>query len=268
LTEEGLSALKQQNGVDPYWTNVSTANGVYAVNSRDPSQIKQLTNANGQPIIKSSDDVNLQGNIAGAKEFGKNPAIAQRDMTKANIDTQQAVNEVIQTTAPKVQQQSLMTSATEAAKGQAGINTTNLKNADNANQGLTVTKQAEELLKKNPTSSTIGSYVDNALGFFGQSTSGAETAAQLKVLGGKLQMTVPRFEGPQSDGDRAAYNEMAGSVGNDKLPVEQRLASLKAVQDILRRQASYTSTQTQQAPVQQAPTANPISDLRAKYGVK
>lgn len=84
-----------------------------------------------------------------------------------------------------------------------------------------------------PTQSGIGSAVDRIGGWFGLSPAGAPEAARLKVVGGNLTSLVPRFEGPQSDRDTQAYREMAGQIGDDTIPVPQRLAALNQVETLI-----------------------------------
>lgn len=84
-----------------------------------------------------------------------------------------------------------------------------------------------------PTQSGIGSAVDTVGSWFGISPAGAPEAARLKVVGGNLTSLVPRFEGPQSDRDTQAYREMAGQIGDETVPVPQRLAALKQVETLI-----------------------------------
>lgn len=84
-----------------------------------------------------------------------------------------------------------------------------------------------------PTQSGVGSVVDRVGNFFGISPDGAPEAARLKVVGGNLTSLVPRFEGPQSDRDTQAYREMAGQIGDETIPVAQRLAALKQVETLI-----------------------------------
>lgn len=72
-----LTASLKQSGANsqPYFQPVSTPQGVMAFNARtgkmEPVQV------NGAPVVKSTDDPTLQGNIAGAKEAGKQRAKGQ-----------------------------------------------------------------------------------------------------------------------------------------------------------------------------------------------
>lgn len=81
-----------------------------------------------------------------------------------------------------------------------------------------------------PTHSGVGSWVDKGLNMVGVTTGSANAANQLKVIGGAMTSKVPRMQGPQSDKDTLLYRQMAGQVGDDTLPVEQRLAALDTVE--------------------------------------
>ena len=83
-----------------------------------------------------------------------------------------------------------------------------------------------------PTASGFGSAYDSIAGFFGASPDGSVPASQLKALGGALTAKMPRMEGPQSDQDRLMYLEMAGRVGDDTVPVDQRQAALETVKGL------------------------------------
>jgi hypothetical protein len=55
------------NGADPYWTTISTPQGLQKFNARSGEMI-QITDASGNPIMKASDSPELQGTIAGVKK--------------------------------------------------------------------------------------------------------------------------------------------------------------------------------------------------------
>ena len=113
-------------------------------------------------------------------------------------------------------------------------------------------QEAENLLKgangASPTGSMLGSLMDSAGALVKYTPSGAKEADRLKVLGGALVSKVPRMQGPQSDKDVTLYKEMAGQVGNDKIPPERRLAALEEVK---RLYAKYEHLNQEQ------PTASP-----------
>jgi hypothetical protein len=96
--------------------------------------------------------------------------------------------------------------------------------------GATI-KEAESILggPVRPTESMAGSAVDTAGRVVGMSPRGAKEAARLKVLGGALTLKVPRMEGPQSNEDAKLYRQVAAQVGDDTIPVDQRLAALDTV---------------------------------------
>lgn len=97
-------------------------------------------------------------------------------------------------------------------------------------------EQAEDLLKKGPTSSGIGAAVDAAGNLVGVSSKSADTAAQLAAISGWLVANVPRMEGPQSNFDVQNYQMMAGMVGDKTKPISQRM---KALEEVKKLQAKY-----------------------------
>lgn len=112
--------------------------------------------------------------------------------------------------------------------------------------------EARKLLQSKPTASAVGVGVDSALGVFGVSTKGADTASKLKAIGGHLVAKMPRMEGPQSNYDVQNYKEMAGDIGNPMLPVSRRLAALEAVEKIISK-------------YDKSAKSNPVDSLLEKY---
>lgn len=107
-------------------------------------------------------------------------------------------------------------------------------------QVLQYAKTAEELLPK-ATGSGVGSVVDAAGRVVGVSSKSAEAAAKLKTLSGWLVSNVPRMEGPQSNVDVQNYQKMAGDIGNDRLTIEERMASLNALKQLIQSQKDLNS---------------------------
>lgn len=106
-------------------------------------------------------------------------------------------------------------------------------------QMLSVMGQARKILQEgDPTGSGVGAAVDAAGRAVGVSTPGAQTAAQLEALSGWLVANVPRMEGPQSNMDVENYKTMAGKIGMRNVPVSERLAALKVVEELQRKYAS------------------------------
>ena len=106
-------------------------------------------------------------------------------------------------------------------------NETRIADKDFANS-LDAANAAKDLLPK-ATGSGFGAMRDKGAALFGTTTEGAQNAAKLKVIAGKLVAAVPKFSGPQSDKDVQLYREMAGQVGDDTLPYETRQAALETV---------------------------------------
>lgn len=96
----------------------------------------------------------------------------------------------------------------------------------------------EEMLPK-ATGSGLGRARDAAAAVFGKSTEGAQYSAAIKPYAASLVMQVPRMEGPQSDKDTQLYKEAAGNLADDSLPHQTRMAALKILKDIAKRQAAY-----------------------------
>lgn len=91
-----------------------------------------------------------------------------------------------------------------------------------------------DMLSKNPTASGSGAAADKVMEYFGMSTKGADIATALETAAGWMTSNVPRFEGPQSDADRATYATMAGLVGDRTKPVAVRLAALDSMERLMR----------------------------------
>jgi hypothetical protein len=140
--------------------------------------------------------------------------------------------------------------AVTAARVEGGIAGKELTNIAHAKEVYDLIMPIQTALK-DATGSGLGTKVDAISSFFGGSTKGAEASAQLKVLGSKILMNVPRFEGPQSDKDTAAYKEAAGSLADSTVPIKQRSAALKTIIDLNKKYApeldwSFTKPQTRE----------------------
>jgi len=123
--------------------------------------------------------------------------------------------------------------------------------------------QADTLLKT-ATGSGLGRARDQSAAFFGQSTEGAQAAAQLKVVAGKLVAAVPKFSGPQSDADVKLYREMAGQVGDESLPVETRKAALTTVMELQKGESERRKAMLEGRVPQQPATPAPIAPTNAR----
>lgn len=127
---------------------------------------------------------------------------------------------------------------TEAGKADAKAKTAmsglsdDLQKAEDLLTGVVRTSDGQVVKGNMPTGSGLGSLVDSAAGFIGMSPGGAAEAASLKTVAARLVSRVPRFEGPQSDKDVALYKEAAGDAGNEKLPIDRRLAAVRTMREI------------------------------------
>lgn len=130
----------------------------------------------------------------------------------------------------------------------------------NARDILGVLDEAEPLIRRS-TGSGLGKLVDAGAGLVGVSTSGAEAGDQLKVLGNKLTMMVPRFEGPQSDKDTQSYREAAGDLANTAIPQPRRLAALAIIRQLNQKYADGPIS----SPSKPAPASGPVQ-VRAPNG--
>ena len=99
-----------------------------------------------------------------------------------------------------------------------------LKKKMDANDVLSILNDVDTLLPTS-TGSVTGSIADAIAGSVGNTTKGAESAQQLRMLQGALVSKMPKMSGPQSDKDVQLYREMAGEVGDSTIPVKRRQAA-------------------------------------------
>jgi hypothetical protein len=114
--------------------------------------------------------------------------------------------------------------------------TTLQNNVKNSYEAYPVIKEIQEILP-NATAGYAEQGWKQANRIIGKSTSGSPIDAQLDILGTKLVMTQPRFEGQQSNLDVKLYERAAGDIANANLPVEDRLAALEKIKTLYKRYA-------------------------------
>lgn len=164
--------------------------------------------------------------------------------------------------------------AVGTAEADVKRNTTNQEESKKYRQMIANTDRAIELLQAGPTESGFGKAVDATMGFFGQSTTGADLASKLKVIGGAMTSNVPRMEGPQSDRDVISYREQAGQVADDTLPVSRRIAAAQEVKNLqlkyahLNGWAPGNGNGNATAPAAEAPKASKVLDTLPKLAPK
>lgn len=85
------------------------------------------------------------------------------------------------------------------------------------------------------TGSGIGRLADVTAEFFGIANEGAIATRELQPIASMVLMTVPRFQGPQSDKDVMEYNKAAGQLADPTLPTKIRRAAGKVVLDLMKK---------------------------------
>jgi hypothetical protein len=125
-------------------------------------------------------------------------------------------------------------SGSGAGKADAERDASQNKAASDADEITPIIASIRGLVPKS-TGSGAGALVDKGLGFLGYSTPGAQSIAELQVLGNQLIRRVPRFEGPQSDRDVELYKQAAGDVANPNLPIEVRMAAVDKIDELNQR---------------------------------
>lgn len=218
-----------KKGLNPVW--LRDQDGNYVPGQLDEAGgLSLATMPEGYSAAPQVTMQDLGGYRQGYDKFGRPfGGPVQKTMTPA----QQLEND------PTHQKTIAQEKAEGAAVGQAkGAQTgKELKQAYNAKDILAVLDDAEPLIKQS-TGSGVGKLVDMGAGLVGVSTAGAEAGDQLSVLGNKLVMMVPRFEGPQSDSDTKSYQKAAGDLQNTAIPRERRLAALQIIRKLNEKYAN------------------------------
>lgn len=151
--------------------------------------------------------------------------------------------------------------AREAQAEQAKTFQENVKNAYEVNK---VAGKIEQLLPK-AHGSGIGHAIGGMANYLDIPSSQNVVDEQLKVLGNKLLMQVPRFQGPQSDKDVATYKEAAGSLGDSTKSIASRMAALQTIKDLNKPYAPNLNWESQ-APTQPEKVSLSASPMYATNG--
>ena len=109
---------------------------------------------------------------------------------------------------------------------------------------LSLLDMAEPLLDT-ATGSGLGNMRDQVQALVGVSGPGAESAAQLKAIGGLLVSKMPRMQGPQSNLDVQLYREMAGQIGDPSVPNDVRRAAIATIRQLNEKYAGGQQAQPQ-----------------------
>jgi hypothetical protein len=183
----------------------------------------------------------IQAQLQGQKDMRSMVAAMRPERQAQIIDTEQGKMRVL----PNGQLAPLMDMQGNAISGPKGLPAA--ARQQDASQALQAIEQARKVLPT-ATSSGFGNMMDQAAGFAGMSTQGAQGAAQLKAIEGELVSKMPKMSGPQSDKDVALYKQMAGVVGDPTVPRATREAALRSVEEIQRRYATPAMQLGQQPP--------------------
>jgi hypothetical protein len=163
----------------------------------------------------------------------------------------------------RVQEAGQTTEAQERARIQAREAEAKRAEAEKLNTAISELERISRpggLLERS-TGSGVGRLLDVAGEFVGVSSRGAQAAAALAPIADVVLKMVPRFEGPQSDKDTAAYQAAAGRLADPTIPNETRLAAAREIIRLMRDrrdQFSYTAggnTTPTAGPAPQRPAA-------------
>ena len=253
-------AFAMYKGIQDPKYNLATAdnaldNQTSRQNTIDTNQTSERNNVRTTQASMYSSDNSLKGSmytadqatqrtekeIAAAKKQGKQQLINGLVYTVYPDGTADAFID------PKTGQQ-----ATSLGDGSGNKNSPQ-QETKRAQSVLSLTQQAEQILSNGKaTGSGIGSLLDTGASWFGVSTEGAQSTAQLSTIAGQLVSNMPKMEGPQSDKDVQMYKQMAGDLSNASLPVATRMAALRQMQALNEK---YLNNGTGGYPAESAPPA-------------
>mgnify|MGYP000691555849 FL=1 len=242
-------AFAMYKGIQDPKYNLTTAdnaldNQTSRQNTIDTNQTSERNNARTTQASMYSSDNSLKGtmyssdnSLEGAK-YTANQATQRTEKEIAAAKKQgkqQLINGLVYTVYPdntadpfidpKTGQQ-----ATSLGDGSGNKNSPQ-QETKRAQNVLSLTQQAAQILSNGKaTGSGIGSLLDTGASWFGVSTEGAQSTAQLSTIAGQLVSNMPKMEGPQSDKDVQMYKQMAGDLSNASLPVATRMAALRQMQ--------------------------------------
>jgi len=172
-----------------------------------------------------------------AQQFGASHGLAQQNAALARDNAQFARQQALKpqfkdgywVTPPSAQNPEGLLSPTDLATAPKGSEMEKKRMSSRIEN--TLGSDTEELIKK-ATGSTVGSIRDSAASVFGMTTDAAKANAALKLRAATLAGHMPRFEGPQSDADRAYYLEMAGDLANPSKTTTEKLVALEELKRI------------------------------------
>jgi hypothetical protein len=230
-----------EKGNPAFYTGMST--GEVVPTGITPAEKLMQTNEGGQIGLRNPYTGQLQSSIG----VGMSPEAAAGLSQRASqfershgLDVQRTQNQIAQAKMPKLQDGYWIMPPSEA-NPQGSIIPTELSTAPKGSQ-LEKTKVAEKIkttlgndtedLIKSATGSLLGAGRDLAASAVGITTDPAKANATLQMRAATLAGNMPRFEGPQSDADRAYYERMAGDLGNPTKTTTEKLMAFNELKRI------------------------------------
>ena len=223
-----------------------TRQGVIDVNSPDPISTFQVGGTKPEMTAYERNNLRLRQAELADKGIGVNLNIGgpqgtmpqggampvQSGMPQGGGQTTSVANadaKFVPSNLPKYEYDPSMSPADNRA-AQVKFNDKLRTNISNAKESFGILNTAADVLSSNRPSSGFFSNVATTTGeAFGYGGEASQADATLKILGEKLTAQVPRFEGPQSDKDTAAYRTAAGDLGNANKPIATRIAAVKTM---------------------------------------
>ncbi len=93
------------------------------------------------------------------------------------------------------------------------------------------------------TGSTAGDVRDRVSAVFGYAPEAAQATAELQILQAQLMLQQPRMEGPQGVLDVQLYQQMAGEIGNPKVPAAKKKAALRTIRRLQEQYAENAAAE-------------------------
>jgi hypothetical protein len=104
------------------------------------------------------------------------------------------------------------------------------------NPGATMTDLVGEALtildKDRAPGSYPGAFATRVLSGLGVATEGSEDQSRLASIAARITLNVPRLKGPDSDKDRALYQDAGGKLADPTVPIAERRAAAQLIQSI------------------------------------
>jgi hypothetical protein len=240
-TKAFLKGIDKETGQPTYYSGMST--GEMVPTEISPYEKPMQINQGGQ--ISLIDPTTMQAR--GTFGVGMSPEAAAGLSQRAaqfershGLDQQRTQNQIAQAKMPKLQDGYWIMPPSEA-NPQGSIIPTELSTAPKGSQ-LEKTKVAEKIkttlgndtedLIKSATGSLLGAGRDFAASAVGITTDPAKANATLQMRAATLAGNMPRYEGPQSDADRAYYERMAGDLGNPTKTTTEKLMAFNELKRI------------------------------------